>query len=208
MDGGRILRGALARKLGIVRATRIAARLGRLFAVLFAVLGFLGPNVLLLLVSFIVYVGAEAEARAVLLREALGGLRVRDLMSPLEAAVGGDERLLAVAERMSRERRTAYPVSESGRVVGFVTADAIARVPPGARGETAAREVLRPAAVAEAGDRIADALHLFGEAGFPEIAVTDGGRVVGTLSQLDVARGLELRDLAHPGREAGTRSAT
>jgi CBS domain-containing protein len=204
MDGGRILRGALARKIGLVRATRIAARIGRAFAILFAVLGFLSLNLLLVFVSFVVYAGAEAEARDVLVRAALEGLRVRDFMSPLEAAVAADETLLAVADRMMRERRTRYPVSDEGRVVGFVTVDAVKRVPRDDRGRTRAREVVRPAKVVDAGEMLAGALHLLGEAGAQEIAVVDAGRLVGTLSQLDVVRGLELRELAEP--QAGPRT--
>ncbi len=194
MDGGRVLRGALTRKIGPVRATRIAARVGRAFAVLFAILGFLSLNVLLLFISFVVYVGAEAEARDVLIRAALGDLRVREFMSPLEAGVAADETLREVGDRMARERRTAYPVTEDGRVTGLITADSVKRIAPDDRGRTRAREVARPARVVPAGERLADALHLLRDA-VPEIAVVEDGRLVGTLSQLDVTRGLELREL-------------
>ncbi len=209
MDGGRILRGVLARRMGPVRATRIAARIGRVFAVLFAMLGFLSLNILLLFISFVVYVGAEAEARDVLVRAALGDLRVRDFMSPIEAGVSANETLLGVGDRMIRERRTAYPVSDDERVVGFVTVDSVKRVLPDGRSRTLAREALLPATVIDAEERLVDALHLLGEAGMPEIAVVHAGRLVGTLSRLDIARGLELRELGHPEARAGaSRSAT
>lgn len=201
MDGGRVLRSVLARRMGRVRATRLAARVGRAFALLFAAMGFLGPNLLLLVIAFVVYVGAEAEAREVLVRAALEGVRVRDFMSPLAAQVGADETLLAVADRMMRERRTRYLVSDEGRVLGFVTASAVKRVPGDDRARMRAREVVRPAQVVEAGEMLVDALHLLAEA--PEVAVVDTGRLVGTLSQLDVARGLELHELARP--EGGPR---
>lgn len=203
MDGGRVLRGALARRIGIVRATRIAARFGRVFALLFAVGGFLTLDIVLLFISFVVHAGAEAEARDVLVRAALGDLKVRDFMSPLEAGVAGDETLLGIGDRMIRERRTAYPVSDEGHIIGFVTAEAVKRVPPEDRGRMLARQAVRPAAVVGAGDALADALHLLGQGGSPEIAVVDAGRLVGTLSALDFARGLELRELAHPEARAG-----
>jgi Zn-dependent protease len=201
MDGGRILRGGLARRMGIVRATRIAARVGRAFALLFALLGFLSLNILLLFVSFIVYVGSESEARDVLLRAALGDVRVRDFMSPVEAIVDAEETLLVLADRMTRERRTAYPVTDAEHVIGFITADAVARVPPEHRAGTLARQAMQPATLVDAGDRLVDALHALGGAGVRQVAVVDAGRLVGTLSRLDVGRGLELRELARP--EAG-----
>lgn len=203
MDGGRILRGALARRVGLVRATRVAARIGRAFAVVFAVLGFLSLNIVLLFISFVVHAGAEAEAREVILRATLGDLRVAEFMSALEAGVAADETVLAVADRMVRERRTAYPVSDGGRVIGFVTADALKRVRPESRGDTLVREAVRPGAVVDAGEKLMDALHLFAESGGPVIAVLRDGRLVGTLSQLDVARGIELHELVHPEPRAG-----
>ena len=194
MDGGRILRGALARRMVPVRATAIAARLGRAFALVFAVLGFLSLNVMLLFISFVVYVGAEAELRHVLVQDALGDLRVRDLMSSLDRGESADGTLAGAAARMIRERRTAYPVVDDGRVVGFVTASAVKRVAPAARHRALVRDALAPATVVDAGARLADVLPLLAQAR-PELVVVEAGRLVGTLSQLDVSRGLDLREL-------------
>jgi len=199
MDGGRVLRGALARKMGPVRATRIAARIGRGFAIVFAALGFLSLNILLLFVSFVVYVGAQTEARDVLLRAVLGDVRVREFMSPIEAGIDAEETLLGVADRMIRERRTAYPVTDGGRVIGFVTADAVKRVPSENRARTLARQAVQPTTTVDAEERLADVLHLVGEAGLAEVAVVDAGRLIGTLSARDIARGLDLRELAAGG---------
>jgi Zn-dependent protease len=70
MDGGRVLRAILSGSLGPVRATDIAGRLGLLLAMVFAVLAFLIPNPLLLLVSvFVAFVGHQ-ERLLVRYREA------------------------------------------------------------------------------------------------------------------------------------------
>lgn len=64
MDGGRIVRGLLARWMGEVRATAIAAGLGKVMAVAIALYAIWSVNVILLLIAWFVYTGARTEARA------------------------------------------------------------------------------------------------------------------------------------------------
>ena len=59
LDGGRVLRGALATRLGAVRATEIASRVGQLFAVAFFLIGLLGGNFLLALIGVFIFFGAK-----------------------------------------------------------------------------------------------------------------------------------------------------
>ncbi|MDD5706405.1 MAG: site-2 protease family protein [Kiritimatiellae bacterium] len=73
MDGGRLLRAALAQKLGRLRATYIASRVGRVFAVLFAIWGFFPFNFFLLLIALFVYRAAGAEYRMVQMESGAGG---------------------------------------------------------------------------------------------------------------------------------------
>ena len=80
MDGGRILRAFLTPKLGRLRATAVAARLGRIMAVLFGIYGFLNSNWFLVFIAFFVYVAAGNEYRYVQMQEAAkqGGFRFSD----------------------------------------------------------------------------------------------------------------------------------
>lgn len=63
MDGGRILRACLSKKLGFIRATKIAVRLGHIFAILFALIGLFQspPNFILILIAFFIYLSASNE---------------------------------------------------------------------------------------------------------------------------------------------------
>jgi len=60
MDGGRVLRALLAMKLSHLLATTIAARIGQVLAVGFAVVGFFGSPMLLFIAAF-VFAGAQQE---------------------------------------------------------------------------------------------------------------------------------------------------
>ena len=63
MDGGRVLRGALWGRLGRARATELAARGGRWFAGLFAILGLLWSPMLLVIAAFVFLQATEELAR-------------------------------------------------------------------------------------------------------------------------------------------------
>lgn len=83
MDGGRVLRAALSNRLGRLRATAIAARLGMLFALLFVLQGLLSTTVfpldenwgtnlralMLCAIGFFVYTAADAEYTNVRMQE-------------------------------------------------------------------------------------------------------------------------------------------
>jgi Zn-dependent protease len=69
MDGGRVLRAALAMRLDYVRATQVAASVGQGVAILFGILGLI-YDPFLILIAFFVWLGAAEESRAVLARSA------------------------------------------------------------------------------------------------------------------------------------------
>jgi Zn-dependent protease len=64
MDGGRIVRGLLARWVGQARATAVAAGLGKVMAVAIGVYAIWSLNLILLLIAWFVYTGARGEERA------------------------------------------------------------------------------------------------------------------------------------------------
>ncbi len=73
MDGGRVLRSLLAMRQGNLRATEVAAKVGRWMAVIFAIAAIALWELPLLLVAGFVYVAGSAELMQVRLRSAAGG---------------------------------------------------------------------------------------------------------------------------------------
>jgi stage IV sporulation protein FB len=78
MDGGRVLRALLAMKLNYLKATKIAARTGQVFAAGFVLVG-LGWNPMLLFIGLFVFAAARQELDDVKFREQIeqdGGYRI------------------------------------------------------------------------------------------------------------------------------------
>ncbi|MEE8268305.1 MAG: site-2 protease family protein [Gemmatimonadales bacterium] len=68
MDGGRVLRAALASRMGLLRGTRIAVAVGKSIAVLFGFYAMFGgrtTNWFLLMIALFVFMAASGEAAAV-----------------------------------------------------------------------------------------------------------------------------------------------
>ena len=194
MDGGRILRALLARNRPYASATRLAGRIGVIFALLFAVVGVLNFNVILLLLALFIYGAATTESRTVLLDELLEGVTVGDVMSRDLATVSAGVTVADFADRMLRERRTTYLVrDDAGAVVGVATLDGLKDVPADARGTTRvgaiARDLPRVDSTADAFDTMAA---VGGRAG-PFALVEVDGAVAGLLSEADFAHALSMQ---------------
>ena len=92
MDGGRVLRALLATRLGFTRATRLAANIGQVLAVVLGFAGLFG-NPLLVLVAVFIFLAAGAEAGFVEARELTRGRLASEAMitsfMPLFAQLDG-----------------------------------------------------------------------------------------------------------------------
>jgi Zn-dependent protease/CBS domain-containing protein len=201
MDGGRVLRSLLAARLGALRGTRIAALVGRIFAVLIAGYGLWNGNFLLLVIAFFVYAGAGQEALLEKTRDATDGLVVADLMTPCPPAPTLDTPLAAVPSLMrAAGRMELVVVDQRGHPVGVVRAADLARVPRRDRDRLALanlREQLTRSAVQVAVDESAsEALERADEAGAEYVIAIDRcAALAGLLVRGDMEKALLLHAL-------------
>jgi Zn-dependent protease len=110
MDGGRILRSALALRMPRPRATRIAANLGRAVAVAGIVYGLMQGELMLALVGFFVFTAAGAEARNVEQREGLRGISVEQVMRTRYWSVGAATTVRQATQELLQGGDTALVV--------------------------------------------------------------------------------------------------
>ena len=144
MDGGRVLRALLARNRPYARATKIAAEVGKGFALLLGILGLFGGNIILIGIAFFIYIGASGEAQQTVMKAAFEGVTVHDVMTRAEdvKTVPPDASVEALLQRMFSERHTGYPVVEHGEIVGLVTLEDAQSVKPVEREAFTVRDVM------------------------------------------------------------------
>jgi stage IV sporulation protein FB len=203
LDGGRVLRASLARKLGLVRATRIAAMIGQLFAVALGIAGLTWPGTLapLLLVAFFIFLGAGSEASAVAARVAGRGLQVSQMMVtdfrtiPIHATLAQAVDLLLTGEQ--RE----FPVVDNlGRTEGILTRDNLIRgLSRGGPTSTVAEAMTPSAPTVPPTLGFQEALERLRASGLPALPVVDaGGALVGLLTLDNITDLLLVRQAQGP----------
>jgi Zn-dependent protease/predicted transcriptional regulator len=206
MDGGRIFRSILARRMNYVKATGIAAGVGRFLAFALGLLGFLAlpGGIWLLLIAFFLYTGAGEEERMVTITSALGELRVRDVMTPDPVLLPPDATVEEAVDLMLRTKHVGFPVLDGdGQPLGVFGLSELGTVERAAQANVRVRDVARRQAATIPPDvPAADALRLLGRAGEEHLLVVEDGRLVGLLSRTDLSRVVTV--LLTGGHEGGT----
>lgn len=127
MDGGRVLRAALALAMPEAKATQIAASIGQGLAIALVIWGLIRPEILLVLIGFFVFIGAGQEANASLTRSFLAGHTLRDAMMTNFRTVEHGMTLEDAAKLLLAGPQHDFPVVIGEEVAGILTRNAIAR---------------------------------------------------------------------------------
>lgn len=80
MDGGRILRALLALKFNYIKATSIAAGIGKVIAVLILITGVLSMNLIVALIGVFIILFAHAEESYLQIRMLVKGIKLKDVL--------------------------------------------------------------------------------------------------------------------------------
>jgi Zn-dependent protease len=193
MDGGRLLRAWFATRMPYIRATRNAAGIGKIFAILMFVLGLFSLNFMLLFVAFFVYVGASEEEKATEIIVSLEGIKVSDIMSAQVRTIGPDMTLRELKELMFREKHRGYPVMSGDEMQGIVTLTDLQSVPDEQLDHITVEKVMaRKLYVIAPVEEASTAMKMMNDMQIRRLPVMDNGRLVGIVSREDLVRALEL----------------
>jgi Zn-dependent protease/CBS domain-containing protein len=137
MDGGRVLRGALAARIGIVQATRWAVTFGQAFAVMLYFAGWLFPGLRWLIVlAIFIYIGAEGEEEDVEFRSEIADVPAGDAMLPRFDHLSPHVTIPDSLDMLRHSQQDDFPVLADRKLVGMVSKNdvltALREMPPDA----------------------------------------------------------------------------
>jgi Zn-dependent protease/CBS domain-containing protein len=192
MDGGRVLRAALAMRMDRVRATRLAARIGQGLAVGLGILGLMGNPVLLLIAVF-VWIGAGAEAGAVAVDDSLARQTAGRAMVTDFRTLAPDDPLSHAVELTLSGTQKDFPVLDGDRLAGVITQASLLRALRDFGAGGPVRAAMAAARTADVATPLAD---LLGMVQGPEtrlVCITRAGRLVGIVDLENIAEFLRIR---------------
>jgi stage IV sporulation protein FB len=195
MDGGRVLRAALAMWLGQDKATRIAAAIGQIFAFLLGFIGLFGHPMLVFIAIF-VYMAAAGEAQMTSMAEAARDLPAADAMETRIATLPRDASVREAVDTLLATSQDDFPLlDQAGRLAGMLSRKeiigALQSAEPGAPIAAFAR---RGTPTIGDATTVGDALtHLNG--GEPVGVVDADGRLVGLLTRQSLAEIMMIREM-------------
>ena len=205
LDGGRILQSLIWLRTGDrLRATNIAARIGMAFAFLLIayglvtafVAGGLFGGVWSVFLGWFLLSAARAEQTGALMRQALSGISVTEVMTPNPVQAPDDITVDdALHGYVLASRHSTFPTHDgSGQLSGLLTLAALKNVVPNARATTRIKEIICPldkVSTARPADPASNLLNDGGGCSEGRTLVVDNGRLVGIISPSDINRLLQ-----------------
>ena len=206
MDGGRVLRALLATRMRYPAATRLAARIGQVIAVLFGlaslghpILGFGGP--MLGFIAIFVFLGAQQELAYAQFRETAQNLRVGQAMITRFQALPISLRVDEIAKTLSENNQGVFPfVDEQLHFHGIASREELQRAATQLPPEASASSVARTPPTLTPSTGFGDALELMQQSAEPLLPVVNAsGQIVGLLGLGQLAELSALRQPAYGG---------
>ncbi len=202
MDGGRVLRAALAMRMGRVQATQTAAKIGQGLALWLGLIGLL-YNPFLIFIALFVWIGAAAEAEMETVRSSLAHVTTGEAMLTEFHRLSPQDSLARVIELTLEGSQKDFPVMVDGNMVGVLTQDDLLRglQADGEHGRVA-DWMQRDVHTADIHEPLNGVLERLRESRSPLLAVMQNGRVAGVINLDNIMELIRIQTMLEARHEA------
>ncbi len=200
MDGGRVLRALLARKLEYVQATQIAASIGQVLAIAFGIVGLFKGYPFWLFIALFVYLGAEQEAHMAQVRSVLRGVPIREAMMTRFRALSQDDPLASVVDELLAGQQQDFPVMDQDQIVGMLTrSDLVAAIAQGKQDVPIADVMRRDCRTVDEAEMLDHTFQQMREGECTTLPVLREGRLVGLVTLENVGEWMMIQSALRKG---------
>jgi Zn-dependent protease/CBS domain-containing protein len=205
LDGGRVLRAIYWKKTGsLKKATQIATGTGKwvglgiiLLGLLLVLTGNLTGGFWFVIIGIFLRSAAEGGFQQVVMKGALEGVKVRELMSQGVISVQPSLRIDRLVEDFYlTHKHVTYPVTENEKIIGIITLKQVKEVPRDQWREKTVREVMSPIQeemMLDPDGEAVDALQKMIRSGEGRLPVVKDGKAVGMITRKDILNLLEIK---------------
>jgi len=205
LDGGRVLRAGIWRwKKDLVKATRIATKVGVFFAYLMIFGGFMIiiggvfiSGLWFILIGWFLKSGAESSYRQTIVNDALVGVSIRDIMTRNVHTVDPDVSVEDVVEtHFLQYKHGGFPVEKDSKLLGLITLEDIRKSPREKWQETKVGDVMTTCEklkCASPDELAVDALMKMSKRDIGRLPVQENGKVVGIVTRSDILHAIRVR---------------
>lgn len=196
MDGGRVFRALLTFKLPHHVATRIAAIVGQMMAVLFVVAGFF-VNPFLILIGFFIFLGAQAEADMSASKFALTGYKVNDVRMNNFSKISAHDTLDVPISILLDGQCKNFIVVDEDKVVGTLSRDELIKGLSQKGKEARVAEIMNPQVISLDADMPLEAAYqLMQQHARTLLPVMKDNRLAGALDLENILEFLMIKNAA------------
>ncbi len=200
MDGGRVLRSLLARRMDETKATQAAAAIGQGLAIAAGFYGLISSNPILMIIALFVFIGAGQEASMSVTRSFLQGHTVRDAMQQRFRTIPHGSKIETAAEMLLAGSQHDFPVTLDDEVLGMLTRNRIAEgLATAGPGGYVANHMNRDVKSVAPTIPLEEAIELFGGDQTP-ILVMEDGQLIGMVTQENLSEFIMLQHARQQAR--------
>lgn len=193
LDGGRLLRAFLARRMHPMRATKRAVGIGQIFATVFILIGLTGVwNYWLMIAGLLLFLSAQLEERSVVFQSVLESLRLEEVMLKDFSTLSPADTLEDALSKAVHTLQDDFPVIRGMDMVGVVTRQKIVdalRAEGNGYVQTVMERVFQ---VAQKGESLASGLRKLGSHNLSIIPIVEEGHLIGIVTFQNLMHSMRL----------------
>ncbi len=195
LDGGRVFRALLAFKFGFARATAIIAKASVFIAIFLFIIGIFIGDIILPIIAFFIYFGAGQENEMAMLKFALRGIKVRDVMNKKPEIANAQMNLRDLFAHMQRTNKTEFLVRLANGYA-CINAEMLAKIPKTEWRRTLVKKIAVKAPAISAEAEITSMLAKILGKEYTTLPVMRNGKLLGALQLGEINRRYQLEKIS------------